>query len=293
MTDFGIKVDLLSRHAKDTLADLGAELHPSAITFCRRLSAAEMRTVLRILKDLEAQTGDEQNHISFALGDWAIQANEWFDGEVVQSWIAEETRLRAYRDYLLRLMGVTLIRLQFLESDIKECCAFLALKGVKLTPSDVLSPDPKRRKYTLGQMLYALRKTQALDSGFDSFLSAFVEKRNRFIHRFWTELSVDVDISGLPFGEATEEILRNIEEFISGLLREVDKLDRVFLGLRYSLGKVWYVAGQEIAERENRRQDFESHPLVANWAEWEERLGRYEGDFLSALRGTGEVSQES
>jgi hypothetical protein len=51
---------------------------PSGIEFKRELNLIQMAIIAQILTDLHHRTNDEDNHINFALGDWVIQAEEWF-----------------------------------------------------------------------------------------------------------------------------------------------------------------------------------------------------------------------
>lgn len=78
MADYAIKKELLSSRERSTLDKFNAELSASGLSFKRMLTRDEMRSIGQIIVDLKSRTADEDNHISFALGDWLIQADEWF-----------------------------------------------------------------------------------------------------------------------------------------------------------------------------------------------------------------------
>lgn len=78
MKTYAIKMELLSPDERVLLASLGAQLHTVGITFDRVLNPAQMGTVGQILFDLKKRTGEEENHILFAIGDWLNTAEDWF-----------------------------------------------------------------------------------------------------------------------------------------------------------------------------------------------------------------------
>jgi hypothetical protein len=167
--------------------------------------------------------------------------------------MVEDAKLELYRDYLLKLSGATLIQLQYLEHVIKGCCACLSLKGLKLTFSDFLSADPMRRKQTLGQLARALAANEIFESNFEARLSAFVEKRNRFIHSFWIDT-----FEGTSEADARSfAVLEQIEEFVLDLFKETTDLQEVFLGFYYAIGA-------KLAEREGA--DLELNAILREWA---------------------------
>ena len=82
MRDFGIKMETLTASEQKTLAKLRAELSRNSISFHRELDFDEMRKVGQILIDLHQRTNDrDENHINFAIGDWMLQADEWFGND--------------------------------------------------------------------------------------------------------------------------------------------------------------------------------------------------------------------
>jgi len=213
-----------------------------------------MRQIWRILVNLKNRARDENSHINFAMGDWINQAEEWFGESTVKNWIVEEERLKLYRDHLLMLSGATLIQLQYLEHVIRGCCACLSLKGLKLTFSDFLSSNPKRRKQTLGRLANALVAGEVFLPNFEARLTVFVEKRNRFIHRFWFDTFEEMSETGTP----SFATLERIEEFVSDLFRETTDLQEVFLGFYYAIGV-------KLAEREKATLELDG--ILREWAQ--------------------------
>jgi len=234
-------MDLLTDEERSILTKMGVELQTAAIIFRRRLSELEMRKVWRILVILASRTKDD--HIKLALGDWLIKAEEWFGKDTVKNWLEEEKRLKAYRNYLLMRSGALLIQLQCLEHEIMVCCALLSLTDIH--PSDFLSDDPKRRRYTLGQLKNALKGAQIFEPDFESHLDTFVKKRNRFIHEFWVETFIKGPES---YNLST---MKKIEEFITQVSKEARELQMVFRGLCYAIGV-------EIARREDKLYELNS-----------------------------------
>src|SRR3954469_743209 len=53
--------------------------------------------------------------------------------------------------------------------------------------------ESSRQKKTLGALLQALRERINVDDDFDSFLTAFLQDRNRFVHRVFTEPGYDIN----------------------------------------------------------------------------------------------------
>lgn len=245
MADYEVRIELLTEAERTTLIELGADLQPNALTFQRRLGEPEMRHIWRILVNLKNRTRDEDSHINFAMGDWFNQAEEWFGKGTVKDWIVEEEKLKFYRDHLLVLSGATLIQLQYLEHVIKRCCACLSLKGLKLTFSDLLSPDPRHRRQTLGRLKNALVDSEIFEPNFEARLSAFVKKRNRFIHHFW----VDTFEKMSETGALSFVTLEQVKEFVSDLFRETTDLHEVFLGFYYAIGAKLAVREEAILER--------------------------------------------
>jgi len=267
VVDDRIKTELLSSDEQDILRRVNVEVHASGIGFNRKLSEADMRVVAGILISLKNRTKHEGDYIDFALGDWMLQADEWFGKDSGVRWMAEEATRKAYRDHLLTLMGAMLIELQSLENLIHGICSWLQLKvkGKALTVSDFLSLDPRHIKATLGDLKEALRKSSLFDSSFELRLHGFVKKRNRFVHSFWVETFKDSSVGNPP----SFETLSNVEKFVSALLKEALEVEAVFRGLHYSLGK-------EIAERVDKVDDL-SNDLFVEWL-------KYEQDFLSVAK---------
>jgi len=261
MEDYRIRHELLIPEEHKSLSELDVELQASAILFHRQLNEAEMRKVAWIIISLKDRTNDEENHINFALGDLLIKTDEWFGKDTGIAWVQELVRMKAYRDHLLALTGATLIQLQVFESQIKVCCAAL---GLELTLADLFSPDPNRKKRTLGRLIRALQGRIAFDRNFEGRLAAFVEKRNRFAHDFWADVLLKPSDEGIPSVATLEEA----GSFITDLLKEATDLQSPFRGLYYTISKA-------MAERNSWGQFLTSDVFI--------ELAGYEKDFLATL----------
>jgi hypothetical protein len=252
MTDYSIKLDLLSPSETCRLAELGVGLSGSDATFARKLTAEEMREVWHILADLYSRTADDDNHINFAVGDWASKAEEWFGEELPYKWVEEYNFLKSFRDHLLRLAGATLIQIQSLENLIRVCSSALGLGQDAKLAENLLSSDPKIRKRTLGQLIGALRDVEVFDESFERRLSDFVKDRNTFVHDLISKYA-----SGTPRSKAT---LREVEEFILGVSRASLQIEEIFMGLYYAIGK-------SAASKEGKLTDFNQlSQLFPEWA---------------------------
>lgn len=244
-----------------SLSELDVELQASAILFHRKLNEAEMRKVGWIIISLKDRTNDEDNHISFGIGDWMIKTDEWFGKDTGIAWVQELGRMKAYRDHLLALTGATLMQLQVFEYQIKACCAGI---GLELAPADLFSSDPNRKKRTLGRLIRALQGKIAFDQNFEERLAVFIENRNRFIHDFWANVFLKPSDEGIP----SITTLEGVGKFITGLLKEAVELETPFRGLFYAIGKA-------TAEKNNWNQFLNSDVFI--------EFSKYEKDFLSVL----------
>lgn len=108
MGKFGIRTELLSSRETQSLSTLNIELYASGIEFHRRLNWEQMRNVGQILMDLKYRTNDEENHINFVIGDWMIQADDWFG---TGRGLGEALHLERFRIILVSLAIVTKTRI--------------------------------------------------------------------------------------------------------------------------------------------------------------------------------------
>jgi hypothetical protein len=228
MVDYGIKMDLFTTENFELLKQCGVELGPSWLRFSRKLGADEMRAVYRVIEFVHRMTADEDNHISFALGDWGNKAYEWFGEKRVNEWIQETNDHHSFRYYLLLITGKVLIKIQELEHTVLGICAFL---HIKLTFEDFVSGDPKRTRHTFCELKQALKEREYFDPGFEQRLDAFGRARNRFVHRLWMEPG-DTDLAGGP----TMARMKVIEGFLLNLVQEAEQIKRVFYGMQAAIG---------------------------------------------------------
>ncbi|MBN8636299.1 MAG: toll/interleukin-1 receptor domain-containing protein [Anaerolineae bacterium] len=75
---YGAKTYLLSAKERETLVQLGVQLENVGLRFSRPLSPIQMLSVAQIVYDLWYRTNDEESHVNFVIGDFLVQAEEWF-----------------------------------------------------------------------------------------------------------------------------------------------------------------------------------------------------------------------
>lgn len=93
--------------------------------------------------------------------------------------VTEEQTIQLYGN-----IGVALIGCQIAENHMRRLLDY-GLSERKKQTERALGRAPDKR--TLGAFVIAIRKRVKLDSTFDSFLGSFLERRNRFVHRFTEE----------------------------------------------------------------------------------------------------------
>jgi hypothetical protein len=231
---YAIRWDLLNEDEFDILKRKGVEMHPNGMDFTRTLEWEEFCLVFAFVYGLQNRIGDDDNHINFAIGDCLNYGVDHFGQEAVDDFIKEHLALRVVRDDIISMTGATLILLQIVEEQIKVCCTAIPVKSLNITSEDFLSPDPRRRKNTLGQLARSLKESSIFDRDFEARLTRFVNDRNLFIHSWWTEQSRrSKSNSHLP----TKDELGETYEFTRLLMREAVYIRNIFRGFYYALGK--------------------------------------------------------
>jgi len=228
---YAIQWDLLLDDERDFLESVGVELIPSGMRFTRHPTWEEFCWTFAYFFGVRNRTLQEGNHIDFAIGDCLLAGQEYFGEETVDKWAKSFLRLNAMRNHTLGLTGATLIALQMVEEQIKLCCAIVRPRGLRLTLDDFLSPDPSRRKQTLGQLTRALKKSDIFDSTFEDRLTVFVNNRNKFVHNLWVEQARSKEESGLP----SEDEMREVHDFLVSLIRETQYVLGIFRGFHYAI----------------------------------------------------------
>src|SRR5215203_2844743 len=231
---YAIRWDMLDEDELDFLNRIGVEKHQSAVTFTRPLNWNEFCLAFAIFCGLKNRIGDEENHVNFAIGDCVNYGIDRFGEDQVDNFIKEHLALRVMRDHTLSMAGGTLILLQLVEEQIKFCCTAIPIKSLNLTLEDLLSPDPRRRKQTLGQLASGLRESRIFAGDFEDRLAKFVNDRNRFIHSWWTEQNRRSESKG---GLPSKDELEETYEFIRSLMKEAVYIRNVFRGFEYALVK--------------------------------------------------------
>jgi hypothetical protein len=165
---------------------------------------------------------------------------------------------------LIFVAGRILVRLQFLENQVKLCCSFMEVDGKKETFENIFSEDPKGRHYTLGALIKLLKNPTCFKESFVSRLDKFVHNRNELIHNLWLEngiYSLDEKLSNDKF--------LYISKFLDDLSEETDYMTEVFIGFNYAIG-VYF------AQREGKLNQFKSNPENM-------RMIKYVPSFLSVV----------
>lgn len=78
----------LREEEKQTFAALGLERRSRGLVFGRRLDRPDMRKILVILLALKDRTpSPDDDEVNWALGDWGIKVEEWFDQRDTLLWL--------------------------------------------------------------------------------------------------------------------------------------------------------------------------------------------------------------
>jgi hypothetical protein len=129
----------------------------------------------------------------------------------------------ALKDVWARI-GVLLALLQHLERELNIFLPQLfAQQGITLEQIDSLSKS--KRNKTLGELARALQQFPNFPSASKPFLLSFVEDRNRFVHRLFTEKDFDIN---------NPKNVSRIRKFVDSMATLSIALDSAF----YSLNKV-------------------------------------------------------
>ncbi len=260
--DYRIKWDYLDENVLSTLDTLGVLRHDTGISFSRSLSKNDLFIVFSYLTSVARNTNQaDDNHIILAIGDCLNEVSKTCGPAEVDAFTGSAAKLLKLRDQLINASGGALIYLQYLERTILLCCTLLKRKGVNISAADLLSGDPKTCRTTLGQIKDGLIKTKSFSLEFEQRFEAFVEARNRFIHRLWIE-----DIEPYP----TENRLIQMKLFLFNLVTEAKMIEPVFKGL-YALA---------VETKHARGSKLEASDLSPHWS-------AYIPIFESALREPG------
>src|SRR6185503_2467861 len=82
------------------LEKLSVSLKPTFLTFERKLTQGQMRTVWTLLMNMRVRAiAANDDSINCALGNWLLTAGRWFGEKFVQNSTEEEHKLRAFRDH--------------------------------------------------------------------------------------------------------------------------------------------------------------------------------------------------
>ena len=104
-------------------------------------------------------------------------------------------------------IGLLLGILQHAEHAINVSLAWV-FTDQPVTLEQIAFFKPSKQKSTLGALLRKLRERANVDDEFDDFVTTFLEDRNRFVHRLFTE-------DGYNLSEAKD--VAHIREFVDSL----------------------------------------------------------------------------
>lgn len=222
----------LSEGERNVLKNIGVEMDFLQMKFTSEPSWGDFTLAFAYISALDRRNTGEPDKYAWVIGDCVNEGYRLFGKKKVDDWLVEFDRVIRLRDIALNLTGALLIHLQTVEYYVKGCCAYLDIKGVDISPGDVLSTDGQRRKYTLGRMATGLRKTDAFNEEFQLRLTDFVERRNHFIHEFWNQRITSKERDyGIPSVSDYEDVIR----FIRALGSEAAYMEKVFQGLLYDI----------------------------------------------------------
>jgi hypothetical protein len=115
-------------------------------------------------------------------------------------------------------IGVLLALLQHVEHEINVSLE-RQFPGYPVTLEQIASFKKSKRKKTLGRLLRTLRERTPIESGMDRFLSTFLEDRNRFVHRLFTERDYNIN---------NPKHVSRIRKFLDSLIDRSMTLDIAF-----------------------------------------------------------------
>ena len=104
--------------------------------------------------------------------------------------------------------------------------------------------ESSKQKKTFGALLQALRERVSIDDDFDSFLTAFLQDRNRFVHRLFTERGYNInELDDVP----------RIREFVDSLSHR----SSIVLAAFHAFVEIW---AEEHDLADGQQDAFESAP---------------------------------
>jgi len=207
----------LSEGERNVLENIGIEMDFLGMKFKSEPSWREFTLAFAYISALDRRNTGEPDKYAWVIGDCINEGYRLFGNAKVDAWLKEFNQVTHLRNIALNLTGALLIHLQSVENYVRGCCAYLEIKGIDISPGDVLSEDPQRRKYTLGRMAKGLQKTGVFNREFRRRLTDFVEMRNHFIHEFWVQrITSTGEESGIPTLADYEDAI----DFIRTLARE-------------------------------------------------------------------------
>jgi hypothetical protein len=114
--------------------------------------------------------------------------------------------MKKHEDVWARI-GLLLAVLQHVEHTINASLGWV-FHDQPVTLEQIALFEKSKQRKTLGVLLRALRERIKIDRGSDRFLKRFLDDRNRFIHRLFTERGYDINNS---------KDIRKIRKFVDSL----------------------------------------------------------------------------
>jgi len=134
-----------------------------------------------------------------------------------------ETKINTFK-----VAGEKIYLFQIAEHMVQNCMIFV-FEEPDFLLENFYSIETKVKSKTLGRIIANLRSKAEIDPGFDNILTTFVEKRNFFVHKIFSDKE---------YGLANDELCRKTEIFLNELQDYAWTVMNVFLGCMVEWSKI-------------------------------------------------------
>ena len=222
--------EILTHYEVAILESLGLKISRTSLSFHRELAEEELREAWRTIAAIRRRVPDDQDWADWLIGDWYNHVVDRLDEKSAEQIVLEETTLARTTEHIFHVSGVLLLSLQKTEQLISLCCDCLA--GTPIQVEEIFTANSPNRRRTLGQLSRRFQKEGLFVGDLERRLDAFVDSRNRFTHRMWTE---DVK-SAVRVHDENMARQKSLLVFMTSLIREAEEMYQVFRGLYGAVG---------------------------------------------------------
>ena len=125
------------------------------------------------------------------------------------------------QEHVFGVIGETIYMIQIAEHAIQNCMIFV-FEQPDFLIENFYAVEQRERKKTLGYIITTLRSKAEIHPQFDGMLTAFVDKRNFFIHNLFNDKE---------YGLSTDEQCKKTESYLSDLQDYAWNIMNVFLSV--------------------------------------------------------------